>query len=275
MTEFAFKKDLFTNADAEKDRRGVHKPGDCVGFMPDGWSANPNWSVAQESKDFAVVRCPGITMVEAEAASLSRPWRDDLDYEVIAERPIQGQYDIRIFEKNAGAINQNSIVGVKATKVRDYLLAWGCSNFALSATDGSFTLSLWDAVRSANFWGVPALGLAGIVFTLNSYNSQTGIAQIDVNYGETQIKPEVVIRKVEEQGGTVLSAGALNCVFTINRSDILTRFKADVKRRLEQTYKRHQYSISQSDLDAIIAAGGIVTVSRSVFLSKIIDHLVS
>ena len=274
MAEFAFKKDLFTNAIAEKDRRGVHKPGDCVGFMPDGWSSNPNWAAAQESKDFAVVRCPGITMAEAQAASLSRPWKDDLDYEVIAERPTQGEYDIRIFEKNAGAINQNAIVGIKATRVRDYLLAWGCSNFALSETDGSFTFSLWDAVRSKNFWNVPLIG-SKVSFSLNSYNSQTGIGDITATLLDETIRIADAARKIEEQGGVVGAITGITIRFTINRSDILTRFKADVKRRLEQIYKRHQYSISQSDLDAIIAAGGIVTVSRSVFLAKIIDHLVS
>ena len=274
MAEFLFKKSDYTHTDLDKDRRGVHKKTDFINWKPDGFSdfAHGN-GPGSYLADFVIVKVPGITLAEAEASDHRKSWKDDFDYQIVAARPAQGEYDVRVFEKNAGAINQNAIAGVKATKVRDYLTAWGCSAFSMSATDASFTFSLWDAVRSANFWGVPALGLAGIIFTLNSYNSQTGIAEIDVNYAETQIKPEMIIRKVEEQGGTVLSAGSLNCVFTIERPDILTRFKVDVKQRMEQTYMRHQYGISQADHDAIVAAGGIVTMTKAEFLSKLIDKM--
>lgn len=274
MAEFLFKRRDYTHPDPEEDRRGVHKKTDFINWKPDGFSdfAHGN-GPGSYLNDFIIVKVPGITLAEAAASNNRKPWRDDLDYEIVASRPAQGQYDIRVFEKNAGAINQNAIVGVKATKIRDYLTGWGCSNFALTETDASFTFSLWNAARSANFWGVPALGLVGIVFTLNSYNSQTGIAEIDVNYGATQIKPEMVINKIKKQSGTILSAGALNCVFTINRSEILTRFRSDVKQRLEQVYISHQYGISQEDHDAIVAAGGIVTITRAEFLSKLINKM--
>jgi hypothetical protein len=274
MAEFLFKRRDYTHPDPEKDRRGVHKKTDFINCKPDGFSdfAHGN-GPGSYLNDFIIIKVPGITLDEAEASDHRKSWKDDFGYQIVATRPAKGEYDIRVFEQNAGAINQNAIAGVKATKIRDYLQSWGCSSFNLSETDATFTFSLWDAVRSANFWDVPLLGLAGIVFTLNSYNSQTGIAEIDVNYAETQIKPEMVIRKVEEQGGTVLSAGSLNCVFTIERLNILTRFRADVKRRMEQTYMRHQYGISQADHDAIVAAGGIVTWTKAEFLSKLIDKM--
>ena len=40
MVEFLFKKDDYTNADPEKDRRGVHKKGDCTNYKPDGWAGD-------------------------------------------------------------------------------------------------------------------------------------------------------------------------------------------------------------------------------------------
>ena len=255
--------------DPDKDRRGSYKKGYPVLVMP----LDTKWGSKERPPKFIVVRCEATSITPEQIQAWLSPWKDDLDYEVVAERPVQGEYDIRIFEKNAGAINQNAIVGVKATRVRNYLLAWGCSNFALSETDGSFTFSLWDAVRSANFWDVPLLALNGIVFSLNSYNSQTGVAEIDINYEQTQIKPAMVASKIEEQGGTVLSAGALNCVFTINRSDILSRFRADVKRRLEQVYMRRQYYFLPSQVDAVIAAGGRITVTKAQLVSALQNKL--
>jgi hypothetical protein len=279
MAEFIFKRLDYTHADPEKDRRGVHKKTDFINYKPDGWSAQPNWMASSYPKDFIVVKVPEITFAEAEANDHRKNWQDDFDYEIVATRLAQGEYDVRIFEKNAGAINQNAIAGVKATKIRDYMIAWGCSNFSLSETDASFTFSLWDAVRSPNFWGVPLIA-AKVNFTLNSYSGATGIGNITATaiegqWGElTEDKiGDQITRKIIEKGGTVISQVYPDFVFEIERSDILTRFRADVKRRMEQTYERHQYGISQIDHDAIVAAGGIVTITKAEFLGKLIDKM--
>lgn len=179
MAEFIFKKSDYVNADPDKDRRGVHKKTDFINFKPDGWSSHPNWAASSYPRDFIVIKVPEIPIAEAESNDHLRPWKDDLDYEIVVTRPAVGEFDVRVFEKNPGAINQNSIAGVKATKIRDYLLAWGCSNFSLSATDASFTFSLWDAVRSANFWEVPLIGTK-VTFALNGYVPATGIGTITV-----------------------------------------------------------------------------------------------
>ena len=273
MTEFAFKRYENRSDDPDEDRRGVHRKTDLFNYYPDGFTLFSHGNgPGQYLNDFVFVKVPQITFAQAQAADYRKAWRDDLDYEVTATRPLQGEYDIRVFEKNAGAINQNAIAGVKATKIRNYLLAWGCSNFALSETDGSFTFSLWDAVRSANFWEVPLLVFAGLSFQLNSYSSTTGVGNITVTV-PVEVNPAEVIHRIEMQGGTVTVAIHPNYTFIINRDDILTKFKSDVKQRLEQVYMRHRYGISQTDHDAIVAAGGIVQLNRNQFLSKLIDKM--
>lgn len=297
MSIAMFKRTDYTHADPEKDRRGVHKKTDYINWKPDDFLdfAHGN-GPGSYLKDFVFIKVPDMPLAEAQASDFRKSWRDDFDYEIVATRPAQGEYDVRVFEKNAGAIGQNHIAGVKATKVRDYLAAWGCSNFALSATDASFTFSLWDAVRSPNFWDVPLFG-SKVSFVLNSYSGATGIGNIMVAVNQeawlpmqkvdqatqllrdmTQEEIEVQIgdqitRKIAEKGGTIISQVYPNFVFTIERSDILTRFRADVKRRMEQTYMRHQYGISQADHAAIVAAGGIVTMTRAEYMGKLIDKM--
>ena len=295
MAEFIFKKTDYTHPDPEKDRRGVHKKTDFINFKPDGWSGSANWAQSSYPKDFIVVKVPGITLEEAGVSDHRRAWKDDFDYKVVATRPAKGEFDVRIFERNAGAISQNAVAGVKATKIRNYLLAWGCSNFGLMATDASFTFSLWDAIRSANFWGLQVTHFAGLSFALDGYVPATGIGTVTVTVNQgawgpfetqdgeltrpmTQLEIEAFIgervnQKVTERGGTVTAVAYPAFTFEIERSDILTRFRADVKRRLEQVYMRHQYGISQADHDAIVAAGGIVTMTRSEFLGKLIDKM--
>jgi len=275
MAEFLLKRNDYTHPDAEKDRRGVHKRTDVCNFKPNGFSLFPN-GPGSYLNDFISICVPDLNIAEA---NFREAWKDNFDYEIVASRPALGEYDIRVFELNPGAINQNAIAGTKATKIRDYMLAWGCSGFVLSSTDATFTFSLWDAVRSANFWDVPLIGTR-VTFVLNSYVPASGIGNITVSpiegqWGtstEQQIS-QTITRKITERGGTLISQIYPNFVFEIERSDILTRFRADVKRRMEQTYMRHQYSIPQTDHDAIVSAGGIVTMTRVEFLSKLIDKM--
>jgi len=280
MAEFLFKRNDYTHTDPEKDRRGVHKKTDFINWKLDGFSDFTHGNgPGSYLADFVIVKVPGITLAEAEVSDHRKSWKDDFDYEITATRPAQGEYDVRVFEKNAGAINQNAIAGTKATKIRDYMIAWGCSNFSLSATDVTFTFSLWYAVRSANFWDTPLIATK-VNFTLNSYSGATGIGNITATVVEgqwdTQTEAQIsqtITRKIQEKGGTIISQVYPNFVFEIKRSDILTRFRADVKRRLEDTYMRHQYGISQADHDAIVSAGGIVTWTKAEFLGKLIDKM--
>jgi hypothetical protein len=275
MAEFLLKRNDYIHADPEKDRRGVHKKYDICNFKPDGFSLFPN-GPGSYLTDFVIIRVPDLDIAEANFREV---WKDNFDYEIVASRPAQGEYDIRVFELNAGATNVNAISGAKATKIRDYMLAWGCSGFVLSSTDATFTFSLWDAVRSANFWDVPLIG-SKVSFVLNSYSGTTGIGNITITPIEgqwgTQTELQItntITRRITERGGTVISQVYPNFIFEIDRSDILTRFRADVKQRMEQTYMRHQYSISSADHDSIISAGGIVTWTRSEFLSKLINKM--
>jgi hypothetical protein len=279
VAEFLFKRSDYTHSDPEKDWRGVHKKTDIINYKPDGWSSHPNWAASSYPKDFIVIKVPEITFAEAEASDHRKPWKDDFDYQVVATRPARGEYDLRIFEKNPGASNQNAITGAKVTKVRNYLTAWGCSNFSLTATDANFMFSLWNAVRSASFWEVPLIGTK-VSFALNSYSGTTGIGNITATaiagqWGDqTEIQiGNLIVGKITERGGMMLSQIYPNFIFTIDRAILLARFRADVKFRTEQIYIRHQYSISQADHDTIIAAGGIVTITKAAFLSKVINKM--
>jgi hypothetical protein len=269
MAEFLFKRNDYTHPDPEKDRRGVHKPGDCVGYRPDGWSAGPNWAASKHPERFVVIKCPGITLTEAQAADYSKGWRDNFGYEVVSQNAAQGLYTVRVFETNVSATGKNAMT---REKVEAWLMRWGCSNISVSTNSVQFDFALWAAVRSEGFWNIPLLGTK-VSFTLNSYNSTTGVGNITATLLDSTIKIADAARKIEEQGGVVGTIAETTIQFTIERPVVLQKFRSDVKRALETTYKRHQHSISSTDLDTVVAAGGIVTVSKSVFLSKIINHL--
>jgi len=259
-----------TNPDAELDRSGCRKRGMIDQAEPDGKVPWETFSGIRLPK-FVVIKVPGLT--EAEVASyegLRKVWRDELDYEVVATRPAQGEIDLRIFEKNPGAINQNAIAGIKATRIRDYLSAWGCSNFNLSETDATFTFNLWAAARSANFWQVPVDVMAKLSFSLSSYASAKGIATIKVTKPES-LKAEAIERKISEYGGTVTNVALPDITFTLNRDTIIQKFRADVKERTQRVYMYQQHRIKESVMDQVVAAGGTATLTKAQFLAAIRD----
>ena len=257
--------------DPETDRAGVHKKGDIINIYPDGWSDGEHWAQSgypyQNGEDFVTVKVPGLAVTDI--AHARKAWSDAFDYEVLETRPNQGEFDLRIFEKNPGLVNENAIAGIKANRIRDYFQSWGCSGITLSATDISFTFSLWNAVRSSKFWDVDPVMMSMFSFFLNSYSGSTGIGNITV----TTTGDDPPTQRITRQGGTVISAVHPDYTFEIERLNILSRFKADVKNRMQKTYMRHQYHVSVADVNAIIAAGGIMTITKAQFFNKLKDKM--
>lgn len=266
MAEFIFKKSDYTNADPEKDHRGVHKKGDFINWKPDGWSANwPN--VGNYAEKFICIRCPEVTLAEAEAADHRKPWREDFDYEVVSTS--QANVTLRVWNKNTSPTGRAAMT---REKVEGFLTRWGCTNISFANQSVTFTFNLWNAVRSSEFWDIDLIGTKAN-FTLINYNATTRVGRIQVEVTDEMPKENSVVRAIESKGGTIVSNNYPQIVFDIERNDIVTRFRSDIKQKAEQVYKRHQYSIPAADIDAIIAAGGVVTMTRAELLGKLINHL--
>lgn len=268
MAEFVFKRFDYTHADSDKDRKGVHKKGDLVNYKQDGWSDTPGWGQSQYPQKFVVVKCPEISFGEAETVNYRRAWRDEFDYEILSNHAVQGVYTVRVFEKNAGASNKN---GITLGKVKAWLEKWGCNHISATTNSVQFDFRLWPAAQSEGFWDVDDLA-AKASFVLNSYNATTGVADVTVALTDPSIQVAEVSRRVVERGGVVTATSADTVRFDLERSDVLAVFRADVKRAMERVYKRHRYSISAANVDAIVAIGGIVTRTRAQLLAAIIDH---
>lgn len=273
-----------STGDSVKDRLGVHTKGDIANIKADGWSEHPNWPQSsypyQRFGKFVLIKCPEITV--EESVNWRENWRDDFGYEIISQNPGQGRYVVRVFEQNPGAAGQNNLT---REKIENFLINWGCTDITFTTNSCQFTFSLWNAVRSTSFW---ERDVSSIVFTLVSYNSTTGIGRISANcnviieqfvithandpQAEKKIKQEIE-RRIPERGGTVIGWTDRTLTFEIERSVLLQKFRNDVKRKGEQVYIRHRYAVTQADVDAVIAAGGIMTLSRTQLLARLIDKM--
>jgi hypothetical protein len=256
-----------TNPDPERDRQGCRKRG-----MVDAIFDSPHeWGALEGLPRFVIFK---VDLAEADLATYEgfrMPWRDNFDYTITATNPAQGRYSVKIFEVNDGASGGNAISGAKATRIQGYLTRWGCASIVVGDNAIDFTVALWDAVRSVEFWDASAAQLAQVSFTLNSYSSQTGLADITVAHSEAwQL---VAARKIVERRGTVVSSGSTSTRFTIERANLLQAFRQDVKRKAEALYMYQRFRIGTTLMDAAEAAGGVLEVTKAQLLAALADAM--
>ena len=249
--------------DPKLDRQGCRKRGYVVAHF-----LSPHqWGNLECLPTFVVIKCD-LQSSDLEAyEGLRKAWRDDFAYEVLSSNAQQGRYTVRVYEQNAGASNQN---GLTAAKVERFLEGWGCTNISFTTNSCTFTFSLWNAVRSPKFWNVPLIGTKA-TFDLVSYNATSGIGRVQVTITDENIKVQEVKQRIEERGGTIISADYPVGVFEIERSDILQRFRDDVKHKAENVYMMQQHRINEATMDAAVAAGGTLTLTRAQLLAAIRD----
>ena len=250
------------NHDAAKDKQAMFKIGDFVIDMPDG---HP-WGKEEGLPHFCVVKVPGLPVETSQQYTQS--WKDNFDYEIVSSKPAQGQYTVRVFEKN---VSSSGLNGLTREKVETFLNRWRCSNISTTTNSVQFDFSLWDAVRSRGFWEVDFVQIP-ISFVLISYSGSTGIGRIQATV-PIEINPEAIIRKILSRGGVIISNEHPIWVFEIERSNILLKFRADVKEKTQRIYKVRQFNISEAAVNAIISAGGIVTRTEAQLIAQIHNGL--
>lgn len=273
MAEILLRLKNNTHPDPEKDRQGSYKKGYPVSIKPDGWyEGNPNWSQSAyaDKSSWIVIKCKEATIEECQ--QYIKPWDDNFDYEIVSSKPATGQYVVRVFETNVSKTGLNSIT---QEKVNTFLTNWGCSNITSAKNSVQFTFTLWSAVRSEGFWNVPYIETKGS-FTLNNYTSASGIGNVTFKIlssawetiNEKQIT-QLINGTIQERGGTIISKSYPSFTFEVERSNVLSKFREDVKQGAQRIYKRRQYRISESQADSIASAGGVVTMTKSELISAI------
>lgn len=259
MAQILFRlKDNF-HPDPEKDRRGSYKKGYPVSIKEDGWyEGNPYWgqSAYADKTEWIVVDVADATVAELEGFCTA--WKDDFSYEILSSNASTGQYTVRVYETNVSAKGVNALT---QEKVESFLTKWRCSNLSFATNSVQFDISLWDAVRSEGFWGVNFVTFP-ITFTLISYSAVTGIGRIEATV-PASADASLVSQKIQDRGGSIVSESHPVWTFDIERSDLLTKFRADVKEKAQKTYRRRLFSLTPAQSDAIATAGGYITRTKA------------
>lgn len=249
MVELLVKAVDATHPDPVIDRQGCFKKGDPVVIAEDGH----RWGAKEGTPLFVIAKIPGVSVDAAKHYMQS--WERLVDISVLSADQATATYQAQVSCANPGASGQ---LNLTRAQVEGYLNNWGATVDSIDTNQVTFTLKLWDTLRSDGFWGAD-VSLVG--FTLVNYVNPTAMVDINISGVLAQWSPHQIAAAVIGHGGAVVGYTEPVGRFTIDRDVVLAAFSQDLKDRLEDIYTRRQYYFNPSDVDTAIAAGGVVTLT--------------
>jgi hypothetical protein len=253
-----------TNADPVKDERGCYKRGDIVNVSSDDFYST--YGGGYSLPDFVIFKVPGLSLSAAEAHKES--WNFDIDYAIVQTNPAQDGARIRVF-----AVAPGSARGLTRPQVEGFINSWGGSVVSVATNEVRFDITIQSIYKSEGFWEVNPAAL-GIVITETNYVQATGIHTATIDLTASNVKPAAAQARVESKGGTVLSYAAGIATVTFERVAVRQAFQNAVRAAIKKVWRRRRYGMPIADVDAAVAAGGVLTITQAELASKLLDRAV-
>lgn len=250
-----------SHPDPEIDRRGCYKKGDIVVVRP----AGHKWGAKETLPKFVVVKIDDSSLENSQ--EYESEWRRFFEIEVLSANPNNATYQARISCTNPGVSGQANLT---REQVEGYLNNWGATVDSIDINQVTFTVALWNTLRSNGFWDAD-VSLIG--FTLVSYVNPTAIVDINISGVLAFWTPKMIADRVESRGGAIISYTEPVGRFSIDRQVVLSAFSEDLKSKLTTAFTRRQYYFSESDVDIAIANGGTMTITKTQFLNRVNSKL--
>jgi hypothetical protein len=218
------------------------------GTFPDGTTFAPGR---------AAVRVPGLARDQFRT-QMAEWWRR-LSYAVVSSNLAADSFRLTV---SATDFNPTSGIGkLGAGMVETYLGNWGATNIIVADNAVTFDITILAAIKAKDFWR--GLDITGMTLAELAYTQATGVHRCRVNYSASSRTPEELTAAIVERGGTVTGANVGNhtITFEMDRQDVRDAFQNDVKQRVEAMVVRRKFHIGEAAVQAIEAAGGMLTIS--------------
>lgn len=249
MAELLIKAIDATHSAPAKDARGCYKRGDPVVVMPDGHA----WGTREALPKFVLLKVPGVTV--AQAQQYIAPWTRTYTFNVVSSNLPADTHTMTI-AVSAG-VAAGGAGGIAREQVEAFLNNWNATVNSVAANSVNFTSGILNAIRSAGFWN---RDVSAITFTEVSYTQASGNHRVRADYpaGMTAAQVEDAIRI---RGGVITThnTGTRRVTFDITRATVRSHFEATVAARLGNLWNRRRFRLTEAEVAAIEAAGGIVT----------------
>lgn len=249
--------------DPVRDRAGRHQLGDIITVQPDGWT----WGKQEGLPTFVRVRVPGVD--PRGYGDRAGAWDYRFRFETVARDEARDGWRLKVGNLTRKADGQ-------ASPVRDHLRqaldAWKATYVRTDEDGVVLDWTVGAGGVSPGLWDTDPATL-GLVLEEVAYDPATGVHTFrgDWTAAKDSALPFKLARRVLALGGGVVSTAAKEASFTLPRERVLAEFRQEIE-QIQLVYRRHRYAFPTEDVDKAVQAGGLVTLTLSQVLSRLIDH---
>jgi hypothetical protein len=259
------------NPDPDLDRAGCRKRGMCDQEAEDGAVPWESFTGLDLGRKFVVIKCPEILdRTELHPEGFRKVWRDDLKIEVVTSDKTKGEKVIKVTEANAGKSLQNAVNGKKLDRIKAHLEKWGCTDHAEHENELQTKFAVEAAVKSEEFWGVPAEKLVALAPAKEAYSAVTEKIQVSLTTADAKESAAMLAKVMDVAGEPISKVGSAE-VFEVSTDKVLEKIQRETKERCEQTYLYQQHRIDKATMDAAVEAGGVLKLTKAELLAAIVD----
>lgn len=209
--------------------------------------------------EWFVLKIPDVPMKDFRA--YFKRFERSIDYSVVSHDTVLDVYRLKVFNADVSASGNG---GITRADVEAFLNRWRATVVSIAANEVVFDFDVYEAIVSQGFWEPP---VESFTFTKVGYDPGTGLYTVSAVY--TEGSPTYIENWIERAGGDVTAHTAGTVEFTMDRAIVLGLFKQFVKDMAETVVHKTQFYIQDGVTDAIIAAGGRMTVTKAQLLTYV------
>jgi len=264
MAELLIKNKSNSHPDPDKDLAGSWKKGQIVGITEDG----AVWRPTLFPITFVLLKVPGV--VASVFSKHLESFHRFMAFNVDATNATTDTATITASVTNRTAIRK--LGGLKLRHVMGFLDHLGATNISVANGAVTFDISVADFVKAPAQWPAP-----GLIITELAYRQAGGEHDFKVDHSViTNVpvakKTAMLEKFITDHNGTVIGNDATSVSFTYTRAEARARIQAALKDAAEsEVVVQRRFYLKPAAVDAIVAAGGIMTATKAQLLNNLVN----
>lgn len=192
-------------------------------------------------------------------------WKREIEFDILSQDLPNDIFSLKAYVKPE-FVSQSGLNSLTQEQVETYLQNWNATVRDIAQNSVTFQAGIFNAIQSNGFWG---MDVSGGAFTELSYTQATAIHSVRINYsGIPGANQNNVASAIVNRGCTVTGSipAQSRMTFTCTRQNVYSQFKADVQQKVNGIYARRKWRVTQAAIDAIVANGGTLVLTRDQLL---------
>jgi hypothetical protein len=205
----------------------------------------------------------------AEAQAYCEGWYRYIDWETTPLDPDTDYYSIRVFVRPE-LVSASGLNALTQEQVENYLDQWNGTFQSASRNEVIFNIYVLDAITSIGFWDYD---IDPLRFSEQSYNIDTGLYTVEFNYKNIAITEERLAGIIVSNGCGVVQSIPNKITYSCSRLNAFAQFKRDVKSKVDSIYSHKKFYFTEVAVNAALANGGNLDLTRQEALPYIHNRL--